>query len=114
MPSYPEIALDISVVRPGATWGVEAEIKQICPYDTLQIATPEGFEVCDFTVAGESQVLGYPVPASVFERGLQMAMSARGTPIHRLPSGTRVGIRVRNLTEEQRSFRAKLLVAPGS
>jgi hypothetical protein len=116
MPKYPDIDLEISIVRPGQTWGVEAEIRQIAPYDTFVIHTIEGFEVCDVTVGGETQLATTdPIPAAAFAPGslgtMRLALAARGTPIHRLPAGTRVGIKVKNVSEEPKAFKSKLVVA---
>lgn len=116
MPSYPEILLEMSVVRPGSTWGVDADVRQTGPYDTLVIETTDGFEVCDITVAGATQfATTTPIPAAAFAPGAAGIRLALGVTLPRwLPAGTRVGIRVKNLTEEIKPFRAKLIVAPDS
>jgi hypothetical protein len=105
-------------MRPG-TWGVEAIVQQTAAYDTLVVETCDGFEICDITVAGKTQFLvDVPLPASVFAPGgvggIQLLLGQPGQPPQRMPAGTRVGLKVRNTTEEPRSFKAKLIVAPDS
>jgi len=113
----PTVDLALEAVPPGETHIVEGNVWTPSVYNRLVITTYEGFVVGAITVNGDNNLANHnEVPAVAWGPEYPGTRLSLGTHDRRilghLPAGTRLGLKVRNVSDVTRPFQAHFAALP--
>lgn len=109
-----DIVWEVDSIAPNETREIVAEAPHHAPYNKLVVDTHEHFMICDITVEGETQLAtDTEIPCGAFcpeAVGIRLSLGTRDGRVNSImPIGTKVGIKIRNWTNEPHPFKARLV-----